>query len=298
MSVKTIYLKGENTGNYWTRVDRSLCWLGDTDAEQKQRQQLLADKTLGVAGCGGIGGALALRLARLGVQHIKVADPDTFDWTNINRQMGASQHTVGRNKAEVVGQLAYDLAGDVTVEVFPEGITRETAPEFASGCDLILDQMDFYLLDERYALHDAFRNYSSSEYILSAWCIGWGTSVFKWARDGMPIQEYFRLPGDVVMTPDTIRYLMTRYIPKIPPFPSQETIEYWFTTRRTVPLFAGSPPVAEALAINRATLLLLDMEREPYAKSLPIAPDCYAFDTTTLDGGTLYYNAKDGGHHE
>lgn len=111
--------------------------------------------------------------------------------------------------------------------------------------------------------------------------------MFKRARDGMPIDEYFGLPADAVMTPDTIRYLITRYIPKAPPFPSRDTIEYWFTTRRTVPLFAGSPPVAEGFAIHRAVLLLLDMEREPYAIPLPTAPDCYVFDTTTLDGGVL-----------
>lgn len=162
MAVNRTRLQGKETGKYWTRVDRSLCWLGDTDAEQKQRQELLAGKTVGVAGCGRIGGALALRLARLGVRHIKVADPDTFDWTNINRQMGATQYTIGRNKAEVVGNLAYDLAGDVTVGIFPDGITRDTASEFTSGCDLILDQMDFYLLDERYALHEAFRRHSSA----------------------------------------------------------------------------------------------------------------------------------------
>lgn len=115
MSVQMVRLEGRGTGKYWTRVDRSLCWLGDKDDEQKQRQEVLA----GVAGCGGIGGALAVRLARLGVRHIKVADPDTFDWTNINRQMGATQDTVGQNKAEVVGHLAYDLAGDVTVDIFP-----------------------------------------------------------------------------------------------------------------------------------------------------------------------------------
>lgn len=95
MSVQMVRLEGRETGKYWTRVDRSLCWLGDKDDEQKQRQEVLA----GVAGCGGIGGALAVRLARLGVRHIKVADPDTFDWTNINRQMGATQDTVGQNKA-------------------------------------------------------------------------------------------------------------------------------------------------------------------------------------------------------
>jgi len=46
-------------------------------------------------------GAMAMRLARLGIRHLKIADPQQFDWSNVNRQMGASAQNIGRNKAEV-----------------------------------------------------------------------------------------------------------------------------------------------------------------------------------------------------
>lgn len=41
------------------------------------------------------------RLARLGVLHLRIADPDTFEFSNINRQLGAGLGTVGKNKAEI-----------------------------------------------------------------------------------------------------------------------------------------------------------------------------------------------------
>src|ERR1700733_5364867 len=107
---------------YQERVSRSLCFLGRDQAEQEEAQRRLPDSVVGIAGTGGIGGATAMRLARLGVRHLKIADPQQFDWSNVNRQMGASAQNIGRNKAEVVGELVYDLTRDVTVEVFTDGI--------------------------------------------------------------------------------------------------------------------------------------------------------------------------------
>lgn len=92
----------------WKRVGRNLGWLGNTEAEQRQRQCRLRDAVIGVAGCGGIGSATADRLVRMGVRNLKLADPDTFDVSNINRQFGASVDTVGANKAEVVAELVYN----------------------------------------------------------------------------------------------------------------------------------------------------------------------------------------------
>ncbi|WP_304459558.1 ThiF family adenylyltransferase [Alicyclobacillus sendaiensis] len=205
---------------YWKRVHRNLAWLGDTPEEQRERQRRFSDVTVGVAGCGGIGGACAVRLARMGIRHIKVADPDVFEWTNVNRQMGASKANLGKNKAEVVGQMVYELAGDVTVEIFPEGITKDNAREFVNGCDLVLDQMDFYLLGERYALHRAFRESLRTKYILSAWCIGWGTSLFKWTHEGMSLEEYFDIPEDTLLEGDVIIRLLSKFMPNKPPFES------------------------------------------------------------------------------
>ncbi len=225
-----------------------------------------------------------MRLARLGVRHIKVADPDTFDWTNVNRQFGSSRATIGKNKAEVVGKLVHELAGDVTVEIFPEGITDRSAERFIDGCDLVLDQMDFYLIRDRYALHRAFRAASQPKFILSAWCIGWGTSMLKYTRDGMTIEEYFGIPEDTEMTPETIKILLTKFMPEQPCFPSMDVIYDWLITKGTVPLFAGTPPVAEAVVIQRAALILANLEKEPYAVVLPPAPSYYVYDASILEG--------------
>lgn len=85
---RTIYRGEYNSDLYWERVDRNLGWLGNSEKEQKERQEKLRDAVIGIAGTGGIGGAVALRLIRMGVRNLKLADPDQFDITNIQRQMG------------------------------------------------------------------------------------------------------------------------------------------------------------------------------------------------------------------
>ncbi|MGO4430717.1 ThiF family adenylyltransferase, partial [Streptomyces sp. MCAF7] len=64
---------------YWERVDRNLGWLGNTPEEQRARQEKLRDSVIGIVGTGGIGGAVAMRLARMGVRNLKLADPDIFE---------------------------------------------------------------------------------------------------------------------------------------------------------------------------------------------------------------------------
>lgn len=98
-----------NEEMYWERVNRSLGWLGDTKQEQHNKQEKLKNVVIGIAGTGGIGGQLAQRLVRMGVRNLKLADPDTFDISNMNRQMGADLQHIGKNKAEVVAEMGGDI---------------------------------------------------------------------------------------------------------------------------------------------------------------------------------------------
>jgi molybdopterin/thiamine biosynthesis adenylyltransferase len=131
--------RAENTDDsfYWERVRRNLGWLGNSEAEQQARQQRLRDATVGIAGAGGIGGATAERLVRMGVQNLKIADPDTFEASNINRQFAATVGNIGRNKAEAVAEAVYETTRDVNIDVFPEGICEDTVDEFFEGCDYV-----------------------------------------------------------------------------------------------------------------------------------------------------------------
>lgn len=59
----------------------------------------LHDARVLVAGCGGLGGHVIECLARTGVGAIVVIDCDAFEETNLNRQLLATEDTLGTSKA-------------------------------------------------------------------------------------------------------------------------------------------------------------------------------------------------------
>lgn len=263
---------------YWNRIDRNLGWLGNTIEEQKERQKRLRDAVIGIDGCGGIGGAVALRLVRMGVRNLKLADPDAFDVTNIQRQMGASLDNLGRNKAEVVAEMAYNLTRDVNIDVFPEGITSSSAEEFVEGCDYIMDQMEFFEIKNRYALHRAFRKSERCKFMFKIPTVGHSVFVFKYTKDSMPIEEVYDIPEDSPITPEVTLRLVERIIPEMPAFPSREMINHWFVDLKRMPIFAGCPPLAEGILAERLALEILDI---PNRRPLPVQPGYALFDTVS-----------------
>ncbi|MFL5997043.1 MAG: ThiF family adenylyltransferase [Streptomyces sp.] len=264
---------------YWERVKRNLGWLGDTEEEQRERQLRLRGATIGVAGVGGIGGATAERLVRMGVQNLKVADPDTFEVSNINRQFGATIGNVGRNKAEAVAELVYDTTRDVNIDVFPEGICEETVDEFFEGCDYVLDKIELYEIDARYTLHQAFRRSQQCRFMMLTPVFGHRTFFFKWTKDSMTAEDYFGVPQHEPMNEKNARQLISRFIPEMPDYPSRETLDEWFIHQQECPIFAGTPPLAQGMLASRLGQAITGLDQLPGAVPLPVTPGYSMIDT-------------------
>ena len=67
-------------------------------------QETLLTKTVAVIGCGGQGGYVIEYLARLGVKAVYIWDGDVFEESNLNRQIGCTLNTIGKNKAEILSE--------------------------------------------------------------------------------------------------------------------------------------------------------------------------------------------------
>lgn len=65
-------------------------------------QYILLNKNISVVGCGGQGGYILEYIARLGVKSISFWDGDIYEESNLNRQIGCTQNTLGLNKAKVL----------------------------------------------------------------------------------------------------------------------------------------------------------------------------------------------------
>lgn len=269
---------------YDMRVNRTEVFLGRTRSEQKEAQKKISESTVGIAGTGGIGGAVALRLARFGVRKLKIADPQCFDVSNINRQLGATKSNVGRNKAEVVGEIVHDLAGDTEIEVYKDGITNDNAEDFVDECDIVLDQLEFLVLRERYALHRAFRKNKNIKHILSCAVVGWAAHLYKFEHNSMILEEWYGLDENQVLDDRAISRLIRMCAPRFPHFPTYQDVFTWLKDNNAVPIFAGAPPLAEGLLVQRTILGLIDREYPPYAKWLAPIPQMYAYDAASLSG--------------
>lgn len=73
-------------------------------------QQLgLFQSRVSVIGCGGLGGTVAALLARIGIGHVHLVDPDVFEEHNLNRQRFCTTKTIGLPKAEVAASILPDI---------------------------------------------------------------------------------------------------------------------------------------------------------------------------------------------
>ncbi|MFJ9711584.1 HesA/MoeB/ThiF family protein [Streptomyces sp. NPDC101234] len=108
-------------------------------AEAEQRA--LSAATVLVAGCGSIGGAAVEPLTRLGLQKFVLADPGTYELNNLNRQ-SATMADLDRNKAALAGDRVRAINPHASVEVFTEGVTRQTVEKLTASCQVIIDGVD------------------------------------------------------------------------------------------------------------------------------------------------------------
>lgn len=103
----------------------------------------LAESRVAVFGVGGVGGYVVEALARTGVGTIDVIDADTVSLSNINRQIIATEKTVGRAKVDVCAERIKEINPAVNVNAFKVFYLPETEDLFDfSKYDYIVDAID------------------------------------------------------------------------------------------------------------------------------------------------------------
>lgn len=173
--------------DYSAAFSRNIGWL--TETEQARMRQV----RVAVAGLGGVGGAHVLTLARLGVARFTVADFDTFEVHNFNRQAGAFMSTVGESKLDVLQRMAQDINPEAEVHGFPDGVTPENVDAFLEGIDIYVDGIDFFAMEARRMIFAACREKGIPA--LTAAPLGMGAALLYFRPDGMSFEDYFRLEG-------------------------------------------------------------------------------------------------------
>lgn len=154
-------------------------------------QAVLRRSRVAVAGLGGVGGVHLTTLARMGVGQFRIADFDTFEIHNINRQAGALVSTMGQPKVEVMAKMALDINPTAQVECFPEGITRDNVSRYLDGVDVAIDGLDFSVVDVRdYFYAEAKRRGIP---VVAVGPVGCSAASLVFMPDGMSWRDYFAM---------------------------------------------------------------------------------------------------------
>ncbi len=109
----------------------------------KENQERLKNAKVAVFGLGGVGGHTVEALARAGIGHLVLIDYDTYDITNINRQIGALYSTIGRYKVDVMKKRILDINPNAIVETYKkEELKKEEANIIDSTFAYVVDAID------------------------------------------------------------------------------------------------------------------------------------------------------------
>lgn len=104
---------------------------------------VLKTKKVAVFGIGGVGGICAEALVRSGVGTIEVIDNDTVSVSNINRQIVATEKTVGMLKTTAFAARAKEINGEAKIIERNEFFLSETADRFDfDSYDYVVDAID------------------------------------------------------------------------------------------------------------------------------------------------------------
>jgi len=94
-----------------------------------------------LVGLGGLGGPILEGLARLGFGMITAADHDLFEATNLNRQLLATEDTLGTAKAQAAKARVEQVNASVELSVRQLFVAPEAFAEFFAGADIAIDAL-------------------------------------------------------------------------------------------------------------------------------------------------------------
>ncbi len=119
------------------RLSRTTLLLGE------KHMRVLAHSHVMVVGCGAVGSYAIEALARGGVGKLTLVDFDKVSVSNINRQLIATQSTLGRDKTTVAAERIADICPDIVVRQKRVLVNENTIESlFDEKTDFVVDAID------------------------------------------------------------------------------------------------------------------------------------------------------------
>ena len=117
--------------------DRTRMLIGQNGIDALNKAHIL------IAGVGGVGSFAAEALARAGVGTLTLLDSDVVDVTNLNRQIHATQDTIGLPKVQVMAERIHAINPEIAVHTIEAFLLDNTAEVLGEAqYDYIIDAVD------------------------------------------------------------------------------------------------------------------------------------------------------------
>ncbi len=108
---------------------------------QNELRKKLKEKTVGIAGCGGLGSNAAIALSRSGVGSFVIVDFDRVEESNLNRQYYFREQ-IGKKKVEALSINIFKIDRSINIEAHAIKMKPHDVKTLFGKCDIILEAFD------------------------------------------------------------------------------------------------------------------------------------------------------------
>lgn len=109
----------------------------------KEKIEKIKEKNILLIGLGGVGGYTFETLVRSGIESITIVDGDTFEESNLNRQLLSLKSTINKNKTDVAESRAKEINENIKIKKITQVLTKENINEINfKEYDYVIDACD------------------------------------------------------------------------------------------------------------------------------------------------------------
>lgn len=95
-----------------------------------------------IIGVGALGQMVAHQLVRSGFEQLILVDKDVLEYSNFNRQLYATDSTVGRSKVEVLKAGLLDIHPQIDITTYETFLNGNNGKKLVSEADMVVDCVD------------------------------------------------------------------------------------------------------------------------------------------------------------
>ncbi len=185
----------------------------------------LVSACVGIAGAGGLGSNCAMHLVRSGIGKLVIADFDTVNESNLNRQF-FFRDQIGRVKVEALRENLLRINPECDIKAVPAKLDSLNVREVFAGCNMVVEAFDS--AEAKAMIVKAFAN-GPLPLVTASGLAGWGRSNAIRLR---------RLGANIVAVGDG----ETAVSPESPPFSPRVGIAAAMEANAAISLVLGVEP--------------------------------------------------------